>query len=53
MLNDMVEERCCEENFVFINNDNISLSHLYDGVHIGNKGSEILAKNYVKALSDH
>ena len=52
-LNDVVEEMCCEENFTFINNDNISLSHLYDGVHIGKQGSDILAKNYLKALSDN
>ena len=50
-LNDKLEEMCEERNFTFVDNRNISLSHLYDGVHIGNPGSEILSDNYLRALN--
>ena len=49
-LNDMLEQLCKKRNFIYVNNDNISLSHLYDGVHIGDAGSKILAKNYLQSL---
>ena len=51
-LNDRLEQLCEERGFVFINNDNISISHLYDKVHIGEAGSRILKGNYLKALND-
>ena len=50
-LNDMVKQLCESRNFTFINNQNISLSHLYDKVHINEPGSKILAKNYLEALN--
>ena len=50
-LNDKLERLCEERGFVYINNDNISISHLYDKVHIGEAGSQILKRNYLKALN--
>ena len=50
-LNDKVEGMCKSRGFKFIDNRNISTSHLYDGVHIGKPGSNILMENYLRALN--
>ena len=50
-LNDTLKRMCQENGFVFIDNENISLSHLYDGVHLGKPGSRILEDNILKALN--
>ena len=42
---------CKSHGFKFIDNRNISISHLYDGVHIGKPGSNILMENYLRALN--
>ena len=52
-LNDKLKELCEDRNYTYINNDNISLSHLYDKVHIGNPGSKILMENYLRALNSN
>ena len=51
-LNDRLEEMCGRRNFTFIKNENISLSHLYDGVHLSKAGSRILQSNYLRALDN-
>ena len=50
-LNDSVKEKCVRHGFIFIDNSNISVSHLTDGVHLSDSGSEILKKNYLQALN--
>ena len=50
-LNDILEEKCSEHGFIYINNDNISISHLEDGVHLGQHGKSILTSNYLSALN--
>ena len=51
-LNDILERRCKGRNFVFIKNNNISLSHLKnDGVHLGKFGTELMANNYLDVLN--
>ena len=50
-VNDELKRLCRERGYVYIDNDNISVSHLYDKVHIGKPGSKILARNYLQALN--
>ena len=50
-LNDILEEKCSEHGFIYINNDNISISHLKDGVHLNEHGKSILTSNYLSALN--
>ena len=50
-LNKILERRCKARNFIFIKNNNVLLSHLYDGVHTDKNGSVILANNYLEVLN--
>ena len=49
-LNNILEGLCKKHKFGFINNDLIKEEHLYDGVHLNDEGSRILAENYLDAL---
>ena len=49
-LNHAIWTLCCQHGFVFVDNSKIGLSHLYDGVHLNNAGTTILASNYLEAL---
>ena len=51
-LNDILKEKCRLRGFNFIDNENIFIAHLYDGVHLNAHGSNILKNNYLSALSD-
>ena len=50
-LNDAIKAKCERYGFNYINNDNIFISHLYDGVHLNKHGSELLKCNYLNALN--
>ena len=48
-INDELEELCKKYNFYYISNDEIGRSFLSDdGVHLSEKGMDILAGNFVK-----
>ena len=49
-LNKVLENLCKINNFIFIDNSNIHTGHLYDGVHLNDEGTSILANNYLDAL---
>ena len=49
-LNNALQSLCNIHNFVYIDNSDIKLDHLYDGVHLKDEGTVILADNYLKAL---
>ena len=52
-LNDILRNLCSISNFVFINNNDITLDHLHsDGVHLNEDGTKLLADNYLRALCD-
>ena len=39
-----------QENYNFVNNDNITRRHLYDKSHLNDDGLKVLAKNYANTL---
>ncbi len=49
-LNNILEDLCEKHNFVFVNNKDIKDEHLYDGVHLNDDGTTLLADNYLVAL---
>ena len=49
-LNTILRDLCIINEFSFIDNSLIKEEHLYDGVHLKDSGSRILAENYLKAL---
>ena len=49
-LNEVLEGMCKLNGFTFIDNSTITTEHLYDGVHLNNNGSKVLADNYLNAL---
>ena len=51
-LNDILRELCKMFNFIFIENDNIwpEFHLVEDGVHLNDKGSKLLCKNFQDAL---
>ena len=52
-LNNFLRELCKIHGFIFMENGNITTEHLqYDGVHLSNEGSIILANNYLFYLND-
>ena len=51
-LNDEIKKKCARHGFTFIDNSNISVTHLTDGVHLSDCGSEILKRNFLDALND-
>ena len=50
-LNDALSGQCDLHNFHFIDNNNISTSDLYDGVHLNNNGTHKLAENILGSLN--
>ena len=51
-LNRVLESLCKARGFVFINNNEITVDHLSDGVHLTKDGTRILANNYLDALRE-
>ena len=49
-LNGIIKDLCKEHKFMFIDNSDISDEHLYDGVHLNEEGTTILADGYLNAL---
>ena len=49
-LNSVIRSICQQQNFVFIDNTELSVQHLSDGVHLNKVGTGILANNYLDAL---
>ena len=49
-LNQAVKDLCETHGFTFIDNTDITTSHLYDGIHLTKDGSKILADNYLGAM---
>ena len=49
-INSILNELCHQNNFIFINNQNINLSHLEDGLHLTDEGLSILKDNFLRAL---
>ena len=47
LLNQELKELCKKNNFVFIDNTNINVDHLCDGVHLNEDGDSMLANNYL------
>ena len=52
-LNSALQSLCCKNKFVFIDNSEITLRHLSDGVHMNREGTKILANNYLEAIRVH
>ena len=52
-INTILQNKCSEINFEFIDNQNIQVDcHLWkDGLHLNDKGIEILANNYLQNLN--
>ena len=47
-----MKEKCEIEGFIFIENSNIYLHHLWkDGVHLENEGKDRLANNFIYSLN--
>ena len=52
-LNDQFKTNCQLNNFGFICNDNVTSNYLWkDGIHFTDKGTNILAGNFVNFLND-
>ena len=51
-LNNTLKSLCTSNKFIFIDNSRITIDHLYDGVHLTNSGTKILADSYLEALCD-
>ena len=50
-LNNILHDLCSSHGFVYMDNSNITLDHLYDGVHLKYEGSILLANNYLFYLN--
>ena len=50
-LNDFLRELCKLHGFIYLDNSNIKLEHLFDGTHLNHEGSVILANNYLYYLN--
>ena len=50
-LNKILQEQCRANGFVYIDNSNIDVSHLYDGVHLNQEGSVLLRDSYLLELN--
>jgi hypothetical protein len=49
-LNFVLRSLCQQQSFVFIDNTELAVQHLSDGVHLNKEGTSILANNYLDAL---
>ena len=52
-LNDALRDLCKGNDYTFIDNSKITTGHLYDGVHLSDAGSVILANNYLNAMHNN
>ena len=52
-LNSALRSLCQQQSFVFIDNTELTVRHLSDGVHLNKEGTSILANNYLDALRVH
>ena len=51
-VNNKIIEMCNENNFTFIDNSNISKSHIYeDGLHLADNGRSVLVENFTRELN--
>ena len=51
-VNRMINEKCKQENFIFVNNDVINHTHLWkDGLHLNENGKVVLANNVLKYIN--
>ena len=52
-LNNLLQDMCYDFGYIYIDNDNIKLEHLFvDGVHLDRDGSDILACNLLHSLNN-
>ena len=51
-INNLLKDLCYKNGYLFIDNDLIIQDNLYDGVHLNEEGSVILAKNILHALNN-
>ena len=52
-LNTAIQSLCHQHKFIYIDNNEISVNHLFDGVHLNTEGTKILANNYLDAIRMH
>ena len=52
-INNILQDLCTTNNFLFIAHTNISMDHLYDEVHLNNDGMNILANNFINILNEN
>lgn len=52
-LNNILKGLCKSHNLIYIDNSAIKVEHLYDGVHLNDDGTKILADNYLNHLKLH
>ena len=52
-LNDALRDLCKGNDYTFIDDSKIATGHLYDGVHLSDAGSVILANNYLNAMHNN
>ena len=51
-VNDLLRAKSSVHDFVLINNDNITRSHIYvDNCHLNDGGLEIMANNFINAIN--
>ena len=51
-INKILESKCVELDFIFIKNENIYSEHIWkDGIHLSDKGKDILSINYINTLN--
>ena len=52
-LNAAIQSLCQQHRFIYIDNNEITVNHLFDGVHLNTEGTKILANNYLDAIHVH
>ena len=53
VINEFLKAMCLDNDFVFICNDDLLTSNLYDYVHLNNDGLNKLVNNYINVLNDN
>ena len=52
-VNDILQDKCEQNGFLFVNNDNVTREYLWkDGLHLNNDGTRLFAGNLVSCLND-
>ena len=52
-INNMLKDLCFDLGYVYIDNENIEIEHLFnDGVHLNQDGSDILGGNLLHSLNN-